>query len=292
MRSMTGYGEKSISREEAEAFVQIKTLNHRFLQVNIICPEDVPWRLEREIEDRVKKEIYRGKVLISLQIIKKGEDFIEIEPNFKLATSYFNVLKKLGKNLNVRENIKLSHLLSIPEIFTVQKRFGKDVENVLQRAVDDALQQVIKSREEEGERHLKEILKYTKKIKSSITYIEKEFPCAQKKYREKVQEEIEKIVSQEESSLLSNQINSRLSLIITKGDITEEVVRFHSHVEVFNKTLSQKGPIGKKLGFILQELQREINTVGAKSLSSGISKQVVQIKDYIEKIREQMYNIE
>jgi len=292
VRSMTGYGEKLVSREGIEAFVQMKTLNHRFLQMNIISPEELPWRWEKQIENKIKKEIYRGKVLVSLQIDKNGPEFVEIEPNLELATSYINALRRLRKELNIKESIKLSHLISFPEILKMKEKGWKNLEKMAQEAIDEALKQVVKSREEEGERHLKEILKCVKKIKSFIAEIEKEFPSTQKKYREKVQEELEKIIPQEELSLSSNQITPKLGLIITKGDITEEIVRFNSHLDQFNQTLKQKGPIGKKLGFILQELQREINTIGAKSLSSSISHQVVQIKDNIEKIREQIYNIE
>lgn len=292
MRSMTGYGEKLIIETEADIFIQIKTLNHRFLQMSIVCPEDTPWRVEKEIDERIKKEIYRGKVLVNLQITKKGGRFKAVEPNFELLAAYFDALKKMKRELHIGESIKLSHLLTISEIFTVQEKGWEELKNTFQQAIDDTLQQVIQSRENEGTKHLHEVSKYMKQIKASIVYIEKKFPSAQKKYREKIQEEIEKLLPQEESSILPSQINSKLSLIITKGDISEEIIRFNSHLDIFNKTLTQKGPIGKKLGFILQELQREINTVGAKSLSSSISSQVVKIKDNIEKIREQIYNIE
>lgn len=292
MRSMTGYGEKVVRQEGIEAFIQMKTLNHRFLQVSIFCPEELPWRWERQIERRIKREIYRGKVLVNLQINKRDSDSAKIEPNFKLAALYVDALKKLKENLKLKGEIQLSHLLGIPEVLKIKEGEWGDLEKLLQKAIEETLKQVVESRKEEGEKHLEEILKWIKKIKSSLTYIEKEFPSIQKKYREKVQEEMEKIASQEDSPLSPNQVTSKLGLIVTKGDITEEIVRFNSHLDQFSNSLRQKGAIGKKLGFILQELQREINTIGAKSLSSNISYQVVQIKDNIEKIREQIYNIE
>jgi len=168
----------------------------------------------------------------------------------------------------------------------------ENIETMIHEGIDRALEQVIKTRQREGEKHLENILKYVEKIKTSIKYIEMEIPSAQKKYREKIREEIENLLSEENYSISPNQIASKLSLIINKGDIEEEIVRFNSHLTQLNKTLKQKGPIGKKLGFILQELQREVNTIGAKSLSFSISEQVVKIKDNLEKIREQVYNIE
>ena len=289
---MTGYGEKTGSLENTEVLVQIKTLNHRFLQVNITCLEDIPWRWKEQIEKKIKGKIHRGKIMVNLQISQRIPESIEIEPNFEIAKSYFGALKKLQKKLNLKESIELPHLLNFPEILKTGKKKLPNIEKILQQTIDETLNQVVKSRTDEGEKHLKEILNYAKKIKFYISCIKKEFPSAQKKYREKLQEEIEKISSQEESLFSSNQINSKMAFMASKGDITEEIVRFNFHIAEFGKILRQRKAIGKKLGFILQELQREITTIGAKSLSYGISNQVIKIKDNIEKIREQIYNIE
>jgi len=292
LTSMTGYGEKLVRGEGTDIFVQIKTLNHRFFQIDIFPSEDIPWSWEKKIEEKIKKKIHRGKVLVNLKISKKENKSLKIKPNFDLAASYLKGLKELQKKLNIKEQIKLSHLLSIPGILRSEEEQEENIETMVQEGIDRALEQVIKTRQREGEKHLENILKYVEKIKTSIKYIEMEIPSAQKKYREKIREEIENLLSEENYSISPNQIASKLSLIINKGDIEEEIVRFNSHLTQLNKTLKQKGPIGKKLGFILQELQREVNTIGAKSLSFSISEQVVKIKDNLEKIREQVYNIE
>lgn len=289
---MTGYGEKLVRGEGTDIFVQIKTLNHRFFQIDIFPSEDIPWSWEKKIEEKIKKKIHRGKVLVNLKISKKENKSLKIKPNFDLAASYLKGLKELQKKLNIKEQIKLSHLLSIPGILRSEEEQEENIETMIYEGIDRALEQVIKTRQREGEKHLENILKYVKKIKTSIKYIEMEIPSAQKKYREKIREEIENLLSEENYSISPNQIASKLSLVINKGDIEEEIVRFNSHLTQLNKTLKQKGPIGKKLGFILQELQREVNTIGAKSLSFSISEQVVKIKDNLEKIREQVYNIE
>jgi len=292
LTSMTGYGEKLVRGEGTDIFVQIKTLNHRFFQIDIFPSEDIPWSWEKKIEEKIKKKIHRGKVLVNLKISKKENKSLKIKPNFDLAASYLKGLKELQKKLNIKEQIKLSHLLSIPGILRSEEEQEENIETMIHEGIDRALEQVIKTRQREGEKHLENILKYVEKIKTSIKYIEMEIPSAQKKYREKIREEIENLLSEENYSISPNQIASKLSLIINKGDIEEEIVRFNSHLTQLNKTLKQKGPIGKKLGFILQELQREVNTIGAKSLSFSISEQVVKIKDNLEKIREQVYNIE
>jgi len=292
LTSMTGYGEKLVRGEGTDIFVQIKTLNHRFFQIDIFPSEDIPWSWEKKIEEKIKKKIHRGKVLVNLKISKKENKSLKIKPNFDLAASYLKGLKELQKKLNIKEQIKLSHLLSIPGILRSEEEQEENIETMIHEGIDRALEQVIKTRQREGEKHLENILKYVEKIKTSIKYIEMEIPSAQKKYREKIREEIENLLSEENYSISPNQIASKLSLVINKGGTEEEIVRFNSHLTQLNKTLKQKGPIGKKLGFILQELQREVNTIGAKSLSFSISEQVVKIKDNLEKIREQVYNIE
>ncbi|MBC7189220.1 DUF1732 domain-containing protein, partial [Candidatus Aerophobetes bacterium] len=212
--------------------------------------------------------------------------------DLELATSYLSALRKLKKSLNIKENVKLSHLLIFPDILKIKKNSSEKLQNLIIEAIEGALDDLIKSKEKEGEVHLREIKKHLKKIKSSIDRIKKEFPVAQKRYMEKIQEEMKKLPTKESLVPFLNSTTSKIPLFLTKGDIEEEIVRFYSHLEEFEKTLKRKTPVGKKLAFILQELAREINTIGAKSLSSTISQEVVQIKECIEKIREQISNIE
>jgi len=288
LRSMTGYGEKLVEKEGKEVFIQIKTLNHRFLEIDISSSQEIPWEWERKIEDKIREKIFRGKVLINLRINKKGDKAFQVEPNFELAIAYFKALKELSRKLNLEEKIDLSLLLSVPEMMKIGKEEEMDVESMIEEGVNEALEQVVELREKEGKKHLENILQCVERIRISLNSIEAEVPSARKKYREKIREELEKISREVESSFFLNQI----PLILTKGDIEEEITRFHSHLSQLNQSLQQEGPIGKKLGFILQELHREINTIGAKSLSYSVSEQVIQIKDNLEKIREQIYNIE
>jgi len=292
LRSMTGYGESLVRENGVEVSVQIKTLNHRFLQISANYPEKLPWKIERGIEDKIKEKISRGKVFLDLHITGIDSETIEVEPDIQLALSYLKALKKLKEKLNLNQDVNLSDFLTIPNIIKIKEKTSEKAEKVIKKAVEKALEQLLQSREKEGEKHLREIQKCLREVKKAVNLIKKEIPSARKLYREKIEEELKKIFPQEESSLTLSQATSKLALILTKGDITEEIVRLNFHLSQLTKTLKQKGPVGKKLGFILQELQREINTIGAKSLSSGISKQVIKIKDGIEKIREQVCNIE
>lgn len=287
MRSMTGYGDKLIAQDGLEVFIQIKTLNHRFLSVDISSSEEIPWKWEQEIEKKIRGKISRGKVVVDLKVKRKSADFIQIEPNFELANSYFKALKDLSRTLNLREGVKLSHLLDIPDVMRVERKQQRKMEEVIRKGIDEVLARVIKTREKEGGKHLENILGSVDAITNAIQFIEKEAPSVKKKYREKMQEELEDILPQKKASL-----SGQVTLPIDKGNIEEEIVRFNSHLTQLDQILHQQGPIGKKLKFVLQELQREINTIGAKSLSPDISRKVVEIKDGLENIREQIYNIE
>ncbi len=288
MRSMTGYGDKLIIQDGLEVFIQIKTFNHRFFEIDISSSEDIPWELERKIEDKIKEKISRGKVLVNLDIKRKNADSICIKPNLELAKSYLKAFKKLVEELNLEHKIQLSYFLNMPDVLQVEKKEQQIIKNVVEQGVEEVLKQVIEAREKEGKKHLESILTLIKKIRSYIDFIQEKAPLAQKQYREKIKKELEKILPQEKFPLISGQIAS----IVDKGNIEEEIVRFNYHLAQFNQVLQQKESIGKKLKFILQEMQREINTIGAKSLSAEISEKVVDIKDNIEKIREQIYNIE
>jgi uncharacterized protein (TIGR00255 family) len=180
----------------------------------------------------------------------------------------------------------------MPGVLREKQRAWDEIGPPILLALKDALDHVSKTRKAEGDKHRHEIGECLERIRVGARYIEQAFPVCQQKYRDKLQEELDKLSPCEDPGLSTNQVNSKLALMVTKGDITEEIVRFNSHLDQFQQTIRQRGAIGKKLGFLLQELQREVNTIGAKSLSSEISSRVVEIKDNIEKIREQAYNIE
>lgn len=285
---MTGYGEKRIQKEKTEIFVQIKTLNHRFLQVKLICPEAIPYKWEKKIESLVKDKIKRGQVEVNLKINKKGASFLQIKPNLELASKYYEALTYLSKNLKLKDTMSLSHLSTFPGVIDVQEDRGEKIEKLIGQAVKESLRKVLKTRGKEGEKHMDSILECIEEIDSKIAKIEREAPLSQNLYREKTKEELLQIIGEKINSTTANQI----AILITRGDIKEELVRFLSSLDHLKKTLQEKEPIGKKINFILQELTREINTLGAKSNSLLISKLVVEIKDNLERIREQAYNLE
>jgi len=285
---MTGYGEKRIQKEKVEIFLQIKTLNHRFLQIKLTCSETIPYKWEKKIESLIKDKIKRGQVEVNLKINRKGASFFQIKPNIELASKYYEALSCLSKNLGLKEPVNLSNLLILQGTIEVEESGEEKIEKLIEQAVKESVKKVLETRRKEGRKHLESILECVEEIESRIPKIEKEVPLSQDIYRGKIKEELLQTLRENINSTTANQI----AILITKGDIKEELVRFLSSLDQLKKTIQEKESVGKKINFILQELTREINTIGAKSNSFLISQLVVEIKDNLERIREQVYNLE
>jgi len=289
LRSMTGYGEAKEKGKKIEAYVQIKTVNHRFLDIEMNLPPGTPFKQEERIRDCIRSRINRGRVTVYVEIKTKKSPSFKIEANQELALRYHKVLHQLCTGLGLKDKVSLSHLLSLPEIIKIEEGEDKDeLNNLMNRALIKALEEVVQMREKEGKRHLHNILKCLSEIRKNLLNIEKEIPLSKERYQEKIREGVKELLKGEDKEKIANE----LALFVNRADMNEEKVRFFSHLDQFEKVLKETTPVGKKLGFILQELQREVNTIGAKANSFNISYSVVQIKEEIERIREQIQNIE
>jgi len=291
LHSMTGYGEGRESSQEVDLQVEMNTVNHRFLEIEVNSSEAIPFAWEKKIRQLVREKIKRGKVNLNVEIRWKPPFLSEVAINRERATSYKNVLSRLCQDLELNERVTLSHLLALPGVISssTKPQIKKNLDTMLEKALTKALKNVLKMREKEGKEHLQSILRYLKRIQERLSSLGKEIPTAQKSYREKIKEKLESLLVPGEDR---EKVAHELSLLISRGDISEEKLRFQSHLNELQITLPQKEPVGKKIRFILQELQREINTIGAKANSFIISRLVVQIKEDLERIREEVQNIE
>ena len=291
MRSMTGYGGGKGKNKKAEVCVEIKSHNFRFLDIEVNLPRDVPIKWEEKIKNRIKETIKRGKVTVYVKIEKRGPVSFKVTVNQEIASCYHQALSQLSKKLGLKENVGLSHLLTLPEIIKLDNEeiYNQDLEDLLDEALTEALKELLYMRKREGEKHHQDIQKCLRRIEDNLLEIEKQAPLVREGYRQRIREEIKKFLKEEEDK---EKIANEISVLINRGDINEEVVRFRSHLDQFKRTIEEDTPVGKKLGFILQELQGEINTVGAKLTSLPISYPVIRIKEEIERIREQVQNIE
>ncbi|GAG73663.1 unnamed protein product, partial [marine sediment metagenome] len=215
----------------------------------------------------------------------------EVVINRELVTSYKNALSGLCQNLGLDDRVTLSHLLALRGVISPPRKpqIKKSLETMLEKALTKALNNVLKMRGKEGKEHLQSILRYLKRIQKRLSDLEEEIPTAQNLYQEKVKESLKNLLALGEDR---EKVARELSFLISRGDISEEKLRFQSHLRELQTTLQQKESVGKKIRFILQELHREINTMGAKANSFIISRLVVQIKEDLERIREEVQNIE
>lgn len=290
MKSMTGYGEGREENERIEIYLQIKTLNHRFLELETYPSQVIPFSWEKTIKDYVKRKIERGKVTIDIKIKRKESPSPQVIINQNLISHYYQMLSQISNRLGLTDKITLSHILSLPETVYLKKGeiTRENAKPLINKALRKALNQVLQMREKEGKEHLSEIRKYSNKIKKDVLKIERRVPLIQRNYNNKIKQTLGKLIDQPDRK----KVLSELSSLIWRGDISEEILRFRSHLGQFQTTLKEQGSIGNRLKFILQELQREINTIGAKTTTFTITTLVVQVKEDLERIREASQNIE
>lgn len=291
IKSMTGYGQSICQFDEYRINIELKTVNNRYLDTNIKVYKHYQF-LEEIIREIVSKKISRGKLDVSIQFenIKKDDRVVTI--NEEVARGYYTAMKQMSELFGIDDDISVSKLSVFQDVFTVEKKeqdkekIASDVTSVL----SDALDNLTLSRKSEGERLAKFFEDEIVIMSELVDKIEERSPKTVEEYRNRIKERIEEFlggVEIDEARLLTEVL-----IFSDKVNITEEITRFRSHLEELKKLLLSDVPVGRKLDFIIQELNRETNTMGSKCNDFEISKNVVELKSEIEKIREQAQNIE
>ncbi len=288
--SMTGYGKCLIKNGELSVEVEIKSLNNRYLDLSLRLPRFLSAK-ELEIREKVKNRIKRGKVYLSV-VVRKGEveeKFNDVDPAaVKFAVK---ILKDIRKTAGLKDKIKLSDILQFQNLFFKEEdeEAGQEM-TLIEKAIDGAVDEMNKMRVAEGSELEKDIRKRIGFVEEALIHIERLKEEDLKAYFEKLKERAKQLVA----DLTDNEqrLMTELALLSERYDVTEECVRLRSHIKIFLETLNSTDDIGRRLNFILQEMNREANTINSKSVSSVISHAGISIKEEIEKIREQIQNIE
>ncbi|MBD3287748.1 YicC family protein [candidate division KSB1 bacterium] len=294
--SMTGYGRSDVKTSSQEITVEIRTLNNRFLDISVRLPKNLS-QFEDEVRNLVKKHLVRGRVNISINVKESANDNNgSAKANLELAQHYLKQLKFLKKQLNLSGNIRVEHLLPFTDIFLMEEE-SEDLTglwNELREAIEQALENVKKMRHDEGNELSLDLQKRVKLLDHNILEIEELAASRIDKERERLREKIENLTSIDAvgEDVNEGRIEMEIALLATRIDVTEECTRFKSHNKMFLEILESDGAIGRKLNFLLQEMTREANTIGSKAYDADISHLVVMIKEEVEKIREQVQNIE
>lgn len=291
IRSMTGFG-RGESKEEGRMFlVEIKTVNHRYSDIFIKMPRQISF-LEDKIRDVVGKSLSRGKIDVFVTYEEYGDDSKSVVIDESLATAYVKAVGSLRDKYSLKDDISVSLISRFPDILKVEKvevDEGKTWE-LLKAALDNALQSLIVMRGIEGEGLKNNILERTAYIADILKEITVRAPEVVKEYKQKLENRIKELLEQQ--TIDENRLAVEVAYFADRCSIDEEIVRLGSHISQMRDTLDLQQPVGRKLDFLIQEMNREINTIGSKANDLVITKNVVELKSELEKLREQIQNLE
>ena len=290
-RSMTGFGRAGYTASGLDITVELKSVNHRYFEFTSRLPRGYMY-LEEKLKSFCQQQISRGKLEVSVIIEDNGAGTAAVEANTALAEAYLNAVKGLSERLRVKNDVKMSSLMNIPELFTVKKQMLEEetVTSAVLAAAEEAMGSFIAMRDAEGERLKADVLSRADEILRKVEYIEERSPETVTAYRQRLEQKIRELIS--DAQVDEQRLLTETAVFADKVAVSEETVRLRSHIEQLRQLLDGGGPVGRKLDFIVQEMNREANTIGSKAQDIDIARTVVDIKSEIEKIREQIQNIE
>ena len=291
VRSMTGFGRDQVAERDLEVTVEIKSVNHRYFEFSSRIPRNYNF-LEEKLKSFCQSKISRGKVEVYVSVENTGEASSVVEVNYDLAASYVNAYKELAKKNKIKNDVSVSLLASQNDIFTVKRQVADEetVTNAVMSALDGAVKSFIAMRETEGEKLKNDILSRIDSILERVEFVEARSPETVKQYRKRLEQKIKDLLSA--AQVDEQRVITETAIFADKVAVDEETVRLRSHIGQIKELFDSNEAIGRKLDFIVQEMNRETNTIGSKAQDVEILQRVVDIKSDIEKIREQVQNIE
>ncbi|MFR2838947.1 MAG: YicC/YloC family endoribonuclease [Zhenhengia sp.] len=291
IKSMTGYGRYEIEEKERKVNVEISTVNHRYCDLSIRMPKALT-HLEDEIRKCIKQFIARGKVEVSIYITSMSADDVEVVVNEPACTAYIEALRKIGAKLGLNDNIGMAEVMRLNDVITIQKKQA-DLEVIwpmIDQALRQALTQLVAMREKEGMILKKDLLEKADNMLRLVGELEHLSVEVVNTYKLKLEERISRLL--EEIPVDETRLAMEVALFEDRAAIDEELTRLKSHVGQLKMILEEESSIGRKLDFLMQEMNREANTIASKAGDYTITSYAVELKSEIEKIREQIQNIE
>ena len=290
--SMTGFGRGEFKNDNYHFLVECKTINHKYCDINVRLPRKISL-LEDKIRNYVKNFVKRGRVDLYIKLDLIGSEDVNLKFDDKLATQYVNILKEIKEKFDLQDDISVMNVAKFPEIVKCEeKEEDEDLYwSMLKEALDMSMEKLTQMRKEEGEKLAIDTIERCDILANLIDEIEKHSNTVVDEYREKLNSRISEIL-ENPSIIDENRLAQEVAIFADKSSITEEIVRFRSHIEQLRKTVEKNDSIGRKIDFLIQEMNREVNTTGSKSSNINITNLVVEVKSELEKIREQIQNIE
>ena len=290
VKSMTGYGKSSLSIDTREYQVEIKSVNHKYIDTNIKMPRIISY-LEEDIRKIITSKIKRGKIDIFISFENYSKDGNDIQINSNLAKMYIQNLKKLAEEESISANIEVTEITKLPDVLTIKSNIDENqIKSELLQTVEEAINNLINMRQSEGERISRDILSKISQIEEKKQDIFMLSTGLIDEYVVKLEARIKEILKTEEVD--KSRLMQEVVIYADKCSVEEEITRLTSHIEQLRNLINSNEPNGKKMDFIIQEMNRETNTIGSKANNLEITNRVVDIKTILEDIREQIQNIE
>lgn len=289
IRSMTGYGRGKYSIDGREYTIEVKAVNNRYCDISVKLPRSISY-LEEKIKQEVSNVVSRGKVDVFVTFYNNSTKGKKIRFNNELASIYIDELRKMANENNINQEIQVTEISKFPDVLTIENEEDEElIWNELQNPLKEALDGFITMKQAEGEKLYEDISRRIEKINGIVEIISENSTRLIKEYIVKLEERIKELMDTE--NIDENRLAMETVIYADKSSVEEEITRLKSHISQFKKMLNENVS-GKKIDFLIQEMNRETNTIGSKSASIDITNMVIDIKTEIEDIREQVQNIE
>ncbi|MDO4169895.1 MAG: YicC/YloC family endoribonuclease [Lachnospiraceae bacterium] len=291
IKSMTGFGRSEVSNQNCKMIVEMKSVNHRYGDISIRMPKKLSF-FETQMRSLLKKYIQRGKVDIFVTYENLSEQTVELKYNQIMAKNYLDMLKHMEEELGVKNDITTTSLSRYPEVFTLEEQESDEEElwTVLEEALTKAVTAFVETRTAEGEHLYYDLTEKLDGMIKMVDIIESRSPSIVDEYRAKLEEKVKELL--ENNVIDDSRIAAEVTIYADKICVDEETVRLRGHINSMKKTLDMEGSIGRKLDFIAQEMNREANTILSKANDLELSNTAIDLKTEVEKVREQIQNIE
>ena len=291
LSSMTGYGRGEKSHDGVTVTAELRSVNNRFLEVSARLPRSMSAR-ENELKDLIRKKIGRGKINATVSIERKNGGSVPLKINPQAAKDVHKLLNQLRRSVGIKEKVRLEHILQFSEVIEQEEATEVDESEwaIARAAIEKAINALGDMRTQEGRELAKDFRLRIASIEEDLAHVEELSKAQVPTERDRLRERIKQII--DPGTADEGRLEMELAMIADRIDVTEECVRFRSHTKFFIKAFDDPESPGRKLNFLLQELNREANTIGSKSVSPEIAHLVVHMKEELEKIREQVQNIE
>lgn len=291
IKSMTGFGRCEIMEGNRKFTVEMKSVNHRYLDVNIKMPKKLNF-FEAAIRNELKNYIQRGKVDVFITYEDFSENNVSVKYNKETAATYLQYLNQMAADFGLENDVRVSSLSRYPEVFSMEEQSVDEEElwKELQRAIKGAAEGFVETRIKEGENLRADLLLKLDGMLEHVNFITERSPQIVEEYKQKLQDKVRELL--EDTKIDESRLLMEVTIFADKVCVDEELVRLRSHIEATRNALIEGGSIGRKLDFIAQEMNREANTTLSKTTDMEISNRAIELKTEIEKVREQIQNIE